>query len=1098
MIFILCEAMAKVRTYFAVFIAMVAFSFLSQVRAQSPNPLVEDGVQLLIEQQGIAHLQRTGQLDRKQYQLIDQAFQQHKKDYNQKVARLPADQQASIKDQVANRLAIVLPPIKQKWDDEEFRVKEEAKAQEAKRSKELETNALAAAEFQADRTFLQRQLQQKTISPQEAESKDSADLAKIAAFQTIYSSYGGNWVTRFNQRLQQLTDKMVTERDLKERLADISSEVGKDAHRAAEFSLTMLQNQIRQRLGAITVSRENQQDAPLKTQLAGIKAKYATGGPLAASIRDFNERVENLIHQGQEEKRTEWDRAARAEVTASRPPPAAPTVAMGRTTVPTAISLPANSASTRGFAPGSTLRNGLHGSIIICLIIAVALLLIMFRAYRKQSPGGQRIDGYGKFSMAYVKRRRVWIPICAIAFLLFATVLWSLVASVLSGLEALSGLLLCPASIFGFFWLAYMLNPKVRERAKIRKNYKEGHEKFERLMKESDVERRQWFESLGATHPERVKTINEMFDRKSKTINFATTRQLERFKEGELGWGKEKFLDQFLYVKISRNLAAMEAREREFLRVIEFLNSFNGGKNDEFYEWAKIGLLWSDGKASIEGWLGWLWDEEDKGIRADDRASVLKWYITKVGADVDKIINSILKKLETLASEQAQNPELVALLKSINARLKGGSAWLSSEDVSKTPFAPQNNFALRIGLLDDTGQELTYSGEGSLISIAPPGSGKTQCNVFPNLLTWAGPAVVLDVKGEIYAKTSKWRSENVGPVFKFSPLDPAKSHCYNPLSFIRQEADFIWEDSRFLADMMIVPSGGTDPFWENKARDVLTAALAHVCYSNTADHRPMSRILEIIHGGSAWEEMVIGLQTAVDVRSMMQQGTSLSTMNEKTRDSVLQTAQSSLSAWSGERISRVTQKSDWSPLDLRSGRNPTIYICLKPSEVDSYISLLRVFIAQHIRMLTSELPPHGVAPILFLLDELPRLKQMPPVEEAIEIGRQYGLRLWMFAQSLGQLEQAYPNAEGIVGSCAVRIFMNPSSHDGTAEKLSEELGFRESALDGSRLKIVEAADLAGPEYKDYQIVIASSCKPVKVKKSFAWQDAELTKRMGSL
>ena len=33
----------------------------------------------------------------------------------------------------------------------------------------------------------------------------------------------------------------------------------------------------------------------------------------------------------------------------------------------------------------------------------------------------------------------------------------------------------------------------------------------------------------------------------------------------------------------------------------------------------------------------------------------------------------------------------------------------------------------------------------SIVTIAPPGSGKTQCNVFPNLLTWNGPAVVLDI-----------------------------------------------------------------------------------------------------------------------------------------------------------------------------------------------------------------------------------------------------------------------------------------------------------------------------------------------------------------
>ena len=46
----------------AVFIVMVVFSFLSQVRAQTTDPLVDEGVQLTLEQQDIAHLQRSGLL----------------------------------------------------------------------------------------------------------------------------------------------------------------------------------------------------------------------------------------------------------------------------------------------------------------------------------------------------------------------------------------------------------------------------------------------------------------------------------------------------------------------------------------------------------------------------------------------------------------------------------------------------------------------------------------------------------------------------------------------------------------------------------------------------------------------------------------------------------------------------------------------------------------------------------------------------------------------------------------------------------------------------------------------------------------------------
>ncbi|WP_026611497.1 type IV secretory system conjugative DNA transfer family protein [Methylocaldum szegediense] len=601
----------------------------------------------------------------------------------------------------------------------------------------------------------------------------------------------------------------------------------------------------------------------------------------------------------------------------------------------------------------------------------------------------------------------------------------------------------------------------------------------------------EWFEELGKTPEQAISNINRIFDERKRTLSHALFHNFQDTSHDD------KVISARLFFRISRNLATMEPREREFLRVVELLNVLDEADAEKgWYGWARFGLIWGNGKATVDDYSYRMWATE-KGVR--DGPSAIRWFMEKSDASVDSVINAVLQRLEKKAAEASAKPELARLIKDVNKRVRGGTQWLAAEDVDGSAFARRSDFALRLGLLDDTDVPLEYSGEGCMVTIAPPRSGKTQCHVFPNLLAWRGPALVLDVKGEIYAGTSKWRAENVGPVFRFSPLDPSSSHSYNPLSFVRQETDYIWEDSRLLADMMIVPSGASDPFWENKARDVLTAAIAYLCYSNPPDRRPMDRIIDIIHGGQAWEEMVSGLQMAMDVRSMVQQGTSLAGMNEKTRDSVLQTAQSSLSAWSGERIRRVTDKSDWSPLDLRDDRRPpTVYICLKPSEVESYTSLLRVFIAQHIRMLTNELPPRGSAPILFLLDELPRLRYMPPIEEAIEIGGQYGLRLWMFAQSLGQLEAAYPNANGMVASCAVRAFMNPSGADGTADRLSEELGYRESVMDGSRQKLVEATELSGPEFQHYQVVMAHGSKPAKVKKAFAWQDAELSARMGSL
>ena len=509
-------------------------------------------------------------------------------------------------------------------------------------------------------------------------------------------------------------------------------------------------------------------------------------------------------------------------------------------------------------------------------------------------------------------------------------------------------------------------------------------------------------------------------------------------------------------------------------------------KEHDFY-YLRLAVVFADGNGSVSHW-----EQNSKSSKTIHESIANYQGPRKLDAMISQVLSVLTKRPSTASDPPA--------LKKLSARLLGDGGDL-------VPGAPLKSAAkgapVEAGLilgLDEKASDTWwyYDGEGSLITVAPPGSGKTQCQVLPNLLMWKGAAVVLDVKGEIYEETSKWRRDNVGPVYKFSPLDPATSHGYNPLAEVRADPDYLWEDARFLADMMIVPSGAKDPFWEHRARDVLTAAIARVCLEQDIAKRSMGDVLDILHG-VGWDKFAAYLEARVDFASMTRAGHSLASMEPKTRDGVLQSALSSMSAWDGERIARATRKSDWSPLDLRGGKNPTIYICLKPNEVDSYISVLRVFIAQHIRSLTStKVPAHGVQPILFILDELPRLRHMPPVEEALEIGRQYGIKLWLFAQSLGQLKEAYPNAEGMIGGCAIRMFMNPSLHDETAQKVSDDIGFVLSVIDGTRVKIVEPNVLAGPDYKDVVIVMAANARAARLRKYFAYEDDALKARMGTL
>ncbi|MER9458163.1 TraM recognition domain-containing protein [Mesorhizobium sp. M0478] len=155
--------------------------------------------------------------------------------------------------------------------------------------------------------------------------------------------------------------------------------------------------------------------------------------------------------------------------------------------------------------------------------------------------------------------------------------------------------------------------------------------------------------------------------------------------------------------------------------------------------------------------------------------------------------------------------------------------------------------------------------------------------------------------------------------------------------------------------------------------------------------------------------------------------------------------------------------------------------------------MLRVIIGQTVNQLCRAAPEADSRTVTFFLDELPRLGRMDVIEEALDIGRGFGVRLWMFCQNIGQLDNAYPNAQGMMKSCAIRAFMNPDEQ--TAHSLSQNLGQRESVLDGSRRPLAEASQLSGPDFANQVIVFGRSSHAARLEKCFAFADRVTAPRM---
>jgi hypothetical protein len=144
--------------------------------------------------------------------------------------------------------------------------------------------------------------------------------------------------------------------------------------------------------------------------------------------------------------------------------------------------------------------------------------------------------------------------------------------------------------------------------------------------------------------------------------------------------------------------------------------------------------------------------------------------------------------------------------------------------------------------------------------------------------------------------------------------------------------------------------------------------------------------------------------------------------------------------------------------------------------------VLRVIIGQTVAGLCRGEAEAEAPVVTVFLDELPRLGRMDVIEEALDVGRGHGVRLWLFCQNTGQLRMAYPNAEGMIGNCAARCYMDPD--DETAEELSRYLGQRKGLLDGRQKPLAEPTELKGPTFADKIIVFLRGKPPAKLMRRF--------------
>ena len=446
----------------------------------------------------------------------------------------------------------------------------------------------------------------------------------------------------------------------------------------------------------------------------------------------------------------------------------------------------------------------------------------------------------------------------------------------------------------------------------------------------------------------------------------------------------------------------------------------------------------------------------------------------------------------------------------------GSACWAETREIKRAGLLHPDGVLLGRW----RGAYLRHNGPEHVLCFAPTRSGKGVGLVVPTLLTWPGSAIVHDIKGENWGLTAGWRAR-FGRVLLFDPTN-TQSTAYNPLLEVRRGE---WEvrDVQNIADVLVDPEGALEKrnHWEKTSHSLLVGTILHVLYAEadktlagvanflSDPKRPIETTLRAMmttpHLGTKGVHPVV----ASAARELLNK-------SENERSGVLSTAMSFLGLYRDPVVATVTRRCDWRIRDLVEAERPvTLYLVVPPSDISRTKPLVRLILNQIGRRLTEELDSKRRRHrLLLMLDEFPALGRLDFFESALAFMAGYGLKSFLIAQSLNQIEKAYGQNNSILDNCHVRVSF-ATNDERTAKRVSDALGMATELramknYAGSRLSpwlghlMISRQETARPLLTpgevmqlpaDDELVLISGCAPIRAKKARYYEDPELKARI---
>jgi type IV secretion system protein VirD4 len=319
--------------------------------------------------------------------------------------------------------------------------------------------------------------------------------------------------------------------------------------------------------------------------------------------------------------------------------------------------------------------------------------------------------------------------------------------------------------------------------------------------------------------------------------------------------------------------------------------------------------------------------------------------------------------------------------------------------------------------------------DGHILVIGGAGSGKSSCIAIPSILSWHSRIFAIDIKGELYKKAGFKRDK----VKIFNPLSP-DTCTYDPYYLLGASRNPV-QDAREIAQAIVQkPQDVKEPFWIDGAQNILTACILHFYNAGlsfirtitTIQATPISQLVQIIADSPTPEaRMFITQFVGMDIKTLSGIFAELSN-----RIMVFATDPDIQKCLSNTR--------PLTPDDLE--HDYSVFIQIPEDKLEQWKSMQTLIVNQFLKHFERR-NEENAEPILFLLDEYPRLGKIEMAINGLATLRSKKITICLIVQSLAQLDAIYgkENRQVIADNCQYKAILSATDAD-TQEYFSRLVG----------------------------------------------------------